>query len=104
MLAERGLERAKFAALGKPFDRADVATLRLRREHEAGSHRRAIDNYRAGAADAVLAPEMRAGEFELLAQTVRKACTSLDCDLDCGTVHRECGLNRFHDAAHNWAN
>ena len=34
---------------------------RLHRKHQAGAHRLAVDDHRAGAADAVLAADMGAG-------------------------------------------
>jgi len=51
----------------KPFDSAHPGTLGLHREHQAGAHRLVVDQHGAGAADAVLAAEMRTGEAAILA-------------------------------------
>ena len=60
-------------AVGQPFDGADRLALRLHREHQAGAHRLAVDDHRAGAADAVLAADVRAGQ----AASSRIASTSV---------------------------
>ena len=49
----------------QPLDGGDGIAVGLHREHQAGAHRRAVDQHRAGAADAVLAAGMRAGEQSL---------------------------------------
>ena len=48
----------------------DLGAVAGDREGDAGARRRAVDQHGAGAADAVLAAEMRAGEVALLAQEV----------------------------------
>ena len=52
----------------------------LHGEHQAGAHRLAVEQHRAGAADAVLAAGMGAGEPELLAQAVEQGLARLDLD------------------------
>ena len=42
----------------------------LRREHQAGAHGSAVEDDRAGAADAVLAADMGAGEQQIVAQEI----------------------------------
>ena len=54
----------------KPFDGDDLGAVGLHRQHQAAAHDRAIDAHRAGAADAMLAAEMRAGEAQLGAQEI----------------------------------
>ena len=46
------------------------ASFRLDGKHQAGAHRAAVNNHRAGAADAMLAADMRAGEQEVVPQKV----------------------------------
>jgi hypothetical protein len=54
------------------LDGRDLVALGLNREHQARSHRRAIEKDGAAAADAVLAPDVRARETEVVAQVVRQ--------------------------------
>ena len=58
-------------AVGKPFNRPDVAAVGLDAEHQAGPHRRVVDDYGAGTADAMLAAEMGPGQAAILADNVR---------------------------------
>ncbi len=70
-LGERLLHRAERAVgVGEPLDGGDLEALRGDREHQAGAHRPAVDQDRAGAADAVLAADVGAGEAEVVAQRV----------------------------------
>ena len=62
------------------FDGADRAALGLHRKHQAGAHRLAVDNDGAGAADAVLAADMRAGLPAILADRVGQRAARLDRD------------------------
>ena len=57
---------------GKTFDRIDPAPVRLDRKHQATSGAHAVDEHRAGAANAVLASEMGAGKGQVVAQEIRK--------------------------------
>ena len=67
------------SALGAmPFDGQDLVAVRLHGEHQARARRAAIEQDRAGAADAVLAAEMRAGEAELMAQEIGERHAHLD--------------------------
>ena len=52
---------------------------RLHREHQAGAHRPAVDHHRAGAADAVLAADMRAGQAAS-SRMARQDLARLDMD------------------------
>src|SRR5690606_29115109 len=54
------------------LDRLDVTALDLDRQHEARAHRLAVDEHRAGAANAVLAADMGAGGADLVTQEVRQ--------------------------------
>ena len=55
--------------------------LRLHREHQAGAHRLAVEQDRAGAADAVLAADMRPGLAAILADRIDQRAARLDADI-----------------------
>ena len=59
-----------------------LAAFGLHRQHQAGAHRGAVDDDRAGAAHAVLAADMGAGEPQLMAQAIGQGQPRLDLDLD----------------------
>jgi hypothetical protein len=71
MLAERDLQRRQ-RAVGprQAFDRIDPAAVGLHRQAQAGARGHAVEPHRAGAAHAVLAPDMGAGFAQLVAQEV----------------------------------
>ena len=54
----------------QPLNGADVESVHLHRERQAGARRDAVDLHRAGAADAVLAADMRPGRTDEVAQRV----------------------------------
>ena len=84
---ERLLQRVQRAVgRGEPLDGADLGAVGGRREHQARADRRAVDEHRAAAADAVLAPDVRAGEPELVAEHVREQVARLDLDAVLGAV------------------
>ena len=56
----------------KPLDGGDVAARRLQRQHQAGIDRRAVHQHRAGAAVAVAAAFLGAGQAEPVAQQVEQ--------------------------------
>src|SRR5438270_13498710 len=56
------LQRRQGLVLGQAFDRRDRAPVGLCGEQEAGAHRPAVQQHRAGAADALLAAEVRPGQ------------------------------------------
>ena len=74
MLVERLLQRAPRQAL----DRAQLAAVDLDGEHQARAHRDAVELDRAGAADPVLAADVRARQAELVAQEVAQKQARLD--------------------------
>ena len=62
-LAHRFLQRMHVLGIGRQaLDRHDGVTVGLRRKHQAGAHGEAVVDHRAGAAHAVLAADMGAGE------------------------------------------
>src|SRR5262245_66068814 len=89
MLAEGRLQRREALVARETFDGGDLRALGLHREHEARAHCRAVDQHRAGAADAVLAADMRAGEAEVMAQAVGERQPRLDADFDLFAVDFE---------------
>ena len=60
------------AAGGQPLDGDDVAARRLQRQHQAGVDRRAVHQHRAGAAVAVAAALLGAGQAEPVAQQLEQ--------------------------------
>ena len=81
LLMHRLLEGAVAAVLCHRFDGGDGVALHLHRESEARPRRRAVDQHGAGAANAVLAADMGAGQAEILAQHVREQAARLDSGL-----------------------
>ena len=62
--------RASSPESRQALDGVHPAAVRLHREHQAAAHDLAVDAHRAGAADAVLAAGVRAGQAEFLAQEI----------------------------------
>ena len=60
------------------LDRRHLRVLGLDRQHQAAANGFAVEQDRAGAADAMLAAEMCAGEPQLVAQRVGQALARLD--------------------------
>ena len=60
------------------FDGQEVVTVGLHGQHEAGSRRAPVEENGAGAAYAVLAAEVGAGEAKLVAHEVRERHAHLD--------------------------
>ena len=86
--AERILEHAEFARRRREaFDGRDLVAVGLHREHQAGPHRLAIEQHRAGAADAVLAAGMGADQEQILAHGVEQRLARFDVDVARATVH-----------------
>ena len=71
-LAERLLHRAEAAVGAEPLDRGDVLPVDGDREEQAGPHRLAVEQHRAGAAHPVLAADVGAGQPQVVAQEVRQ--------------------------------
>ena len=80
MIHEGLLHRMQLVAIRQPFDGADLLAIGLHGEHQAGAHRLAVDDDRAGAADAVLAADMGAGLPAILADGVSQCAPRLDAD------------------------
>ena len=76
------LQLLELAALRHAFDRVDGLAGDLGCERQAAAHRPIVDQNRAGATDAVLATEMRAGQLQLLAQEISEMLARLHAPLD----------------------
>ena len=77
MLTERLLQRVQPAVAHQPLDGGDLGAVRLHGEHQAGARGLAVDEDGAGAADAVLAADVGAGQLEILAQEVHQELARL---------------------------
>ena len=66
--------------VGEPLHGTDLAALRLHGEQQARAHRLAVGQHGASAADAVLAPEVGAGQTAVLAQSIGQGLARLDGD------------------------
>ena len=78
MLVERLLQRMERLAVRQALHRLDLVAVHLRREQQARAHGGAVDGDGAGAADAVLAAEVGAGQVEVVAQEVGQRLAHLD--------------------------
>src|SRR5687767_2218586 len=87
MLAERLLKRIEPVAVGETLHGLDLAPVYLRREQQTRAHGGAVEHDRARAADAVLAPEMGAGEVEVVPEEVGQGLPYLDRPLVHASVH-----------------
>ena len=67
-----GLQIGDLAAVGQPFDRLDRRFVCLHRQHQAGPNDLPVDAHGAGTANPMLAADMGAGQFQMLAQKIRE--------------------------------
>ena len=70
MLVERLLQPVHRSDAPEAFNGFDAAAVGLHREHQAGAHAVAVEKHGAGAADAVFAADMGAGEAKRMAQEI----------------------------------
>ena len=80
----------------QPLQRRDLGAVGRDRERDAGPRRRAVDHDGACAADAVLAPDMRAGQELVLAQEIGEVQARLDLGLHPAPIDGE--RQRLHEA------
>ena len=80
MLDERLLQRVQAVAVRQALDRGDLAALVLHRQRQAGVDALAVDQHRAGAAGALVAALLGAGEAEVVAQQVEERGAQVDVD------------------------
>ena len=62
----------------QPLHRIDPLAVRLHGKHQAAARDLTVEQHRACSAHAVLATQVRAGEFEFLAQEIGKMLTRLN--------------------------
>src|SRR4029453_7065154 len=80
-LTESLLEWVKRITTAQPFHGGHVLALGLNGKDQAGSDCRAVQEHGAGAADAVLAPDVGAGEFEVVAEEIAEQEPGFDLAL-----------------------
>src|SRR6516162_4822325 len=97
MLVKSLLQRVILVALGQALDRQQLSTLRLHREHQAGTRCFAVEQDRAGAAYPVLAADMGPGQPEILADKIDKQLAGLAAPLVALPVD---GQSDFADLGH----
>src|SRR5688572_15543460 len=91
------LQRMQALAVSEALDGQDLGGIDLDGEEKTRAHRRAVDYNRARATHTVLAPEVRAGQAQLVAQEVGEEAPdvhsalvefSIDTNADPSLVHR----------------
>src|SRR3954447_10150616 len=90
MLHEGTLHGMQFVAIRQTFDRPDFLAVGLRRKHQTGPHRLAVDDDGAGPANTVLAADMRPGLPAILADRIDQRAARLDLYRMITTVDVQC--------------
>ena len=102
MLVERLLKGMEIAIRGQAFDRSQFGTIGLNRQHNAGANRFAVEMDRTGAAHAMLAANMRAGQSKILTQKVRQQLAWLTSCLAARAINGKSHRDQFrHDICLN---
>src|SRR5215469_14220467 len=83
------LNRVQLAFLRQRFNREDLAALGLNRQHRAGIHWAVVEHHRAGAAFALVADPLRAGQIESVPQRVQQRNPRLQHRLHLAAVDSE---------------
>src|ERR1044071_1237617 len=86
---ERGLQRVEAIVGREPFDGDDLLAAVHDREGEAGVVAPPVDQHGAGAACALVAPFLRAGEVEVLAQRVEQRGARVEAEVMVAAVDVE---------------
>src|SRR2546427_4783187 len=97
---EGALQLLDLARIGQALDRVHLAAVGLRREHEAGANDFAVHAHRAGAAHAVLAADVGAGELELVPEEVGEVEARGHAALYPLAVDGQRDLDRFRGGIH----
>ena len=87
----------------KPFDRGDAIALMHDRQRQARIDAPSVDDHGAGAALAVIAALLGAGEMQMFAECIQQRRAGIDIEFTHGAVHRErhlCGWG--HDGCRRW--
>ena len=110
VLEKRRLHRMQLVAVREPFDGRDLIAFVRDREAETGVHPAAVDQHSAGAALAVIATFLRAGQMQMFAQRIEQGRPRIDfqlwslplilsCELDWRRAHAarggRFGFSRF---------
>src|ERR1700733_2786641 len=95
MLSEGTLQRRQLIAVCEAFDRHDGCSGGLDGEQKTRPDRPAVDDHGTGAANAVFASRMRAGEIEMIPQTIAQRRARCDVGLDGLAVDFK---SKLHDA------
>ena len=96
-LVERLLQRVQLPSCPRQaLDGAELCPVRLDGEQDARAHRLPVHLHRAGAADAVLAPDVGAGQPRLVADEVRQE----EARLDSRSYTRAVDLDRHSPVGH----
>ena len=90
---ERLLQVGQRTALGERLHGLDSTSVDLDGEHAAAAHGHAVDEDRARAADAVLAPDVRPRQPEAVSEEVRQQHPRLDGLAHAAAVHGELDLH-----------
>jgi hypothetical protein len=81
VLVDEGLlHRMQLAVLRKPLDGGDLLAFGGQRQRQAGEHAAAFNQHRAGAALAVIAALLAAGQAKMLAQCVQQRGARVDVE------------------------
>src|SRR5205814_2407409 len=94
--AERVLQVRDRAGVRHALDGLDPSAIALHCQREAAAHDRVVHPHRAGAAYAMLAADMAAGEAERLAQEVDQRHARLDAFGNRLAVHRHAHIGHAH--------
>src|SRR5215831_5523327 len=92
------LHRVELVAIGEALNRPQLRAIGLHREHQARPHRLAVEKDRAGAADPVLAADMRAGQPQFLANEIDEQLARLAPPLAHLAVDGQANVNRLRHA------
>src|SRR5579871_3340324 len=95
MIEKSLLERMERVPLGKPFNRQNLAAFRLSCKNQAGIHRLAVEQHRAGAAFAFFAASFYA-EITFAPQHVQQKISGRDRPLPDGSVYGRAHHHGFH--------
>src|SRR5262245_26949968 len=91
---ERFLQVGDGSGVGDTFDRFHLGAVALGRKHQAPANNHAVDPNGAGAAYAMLATDMTAGEAKIVAQEIHERLAGLDSGAHRLAVHIERNRNR----------
>src|SRR6185437_6999059 len=86
---EGGLQVGGLAGVGQALDRLHHGAVALYGQHQAAAHDDAVDPHGAGAADAMLAADMAAGEHEIVAEEIDQRLARVDPFADALAVDGE---------------